>query len=63
VNSREQSDGPENQQPNVKKTYRKPAVQVYGTLSQVTGTRFTPGKHADGGTPAPFAPAPSQNRT
>lgn len=32
-----------------KRVYRKPGVQVYGTLSQLTGTRTGGGRRSDSG--------------
>jgi hypothetical protein len=39
-------------QPAPKKIYRKPSIQVYGTLRQITSGSNTPGHVADGGGPA-----------
>ena len=41
-------------QPSAKKTYRKPSVQVYGTLSQITQSQTNPNAHVldAGGNPA-----------
>ena len=36
-------------QPNPKKTYRKPSVQIYGTLNQMTRNQVNPGHVSDGG--------------
>ena len=48
----------------VKKAYRRPSVQVYGTLSQVTRSSATPGTHRiDAGFDPNQQPAPNTNRT
>jgi hypothetical protein len=49
---------PSDQEPNRKKAYRKPSVQVYGTLTQMTsGSSSSTPRQADPGAPAPLSPS------
>ena len=46
-----------------KKTYRRPNVQVYGTLSQITQAQANPGAHILDGAGGPPVPSQQSNRT
>ena len=46
-----------------KKTYRKPTVQVYGTLSEITAATTSPGNPTQDGSPVGRGETTQQNRT
>jgi hypothetical protein len=62
METRKKPEGQWGEDASKKKPYRKPAIQIYGTLSQLTQNQTNPAANVlDGGAPNP--PANPTNRT
>lgn len=64
MNTTDQNESSQNSeaQGQPKRAYRKPVVQIYGTLKNLTQGSFAPGTHVQDNAP-PFPVLPPFNRT